>query len=89
MAALFADGTMVALILALVAVEALALVLYRWRTGSGPRLRDTLCNLAAGAFLLLALRSSIAGESWIWIAGWLVAALLAHVADMALRFERR
>lgn len=89
MAAMIADGTMVVLILALVAVEALALCVYRWRTGHGPRLRDVIFNLAAGAALLMALHSAIAGDSWIWIAGWLAAALVAHLGDMASRLRRQ
>lgn len=45
-------------------------------------------NLLAGAFLLLALRCALTGAGWLWIALWLLAALLAHVADIVGRWLR-
>lgn len=88
MAELISDGSLVSWILALVALEALLLYLYRRGTGHGPRLRDIAPNLAAGAALLLALRSALTGQSWNWIAAWLCVALVAHVGDLAARWRR-
>jgi hypothetical protein len=45
-------------------------------------------NLLAGACLLMALRSALSGSGWAWIAAWLFAALVAHLADLARRWRR-
>jgi len=77
----FAQSTyLVDLVLAVVAVETIALVLlWRWRRrGIAPT--QLLPNLAAGAFLLLALRGALSGASWIWLAACLAAAGLGPAA---------
>lgn len=83
MSALFDSGRVVDLILALMALEAVALaVLLGWR---GVRLAGVLVNLAAGAGMLLALRGALVGAGWPWIALALAGSLLAHVVELALR----
>ncbi len=78
------------LILLGVIVEAGVLLALRRRTGRGVPARSLLANLAAGASLMLALRLVLAGDrSSAWVLAWLAVALLAHVADLALRWERR
>ena len=79
-------------ILALVVVEAAALVLYHLRTGRGIKPARLLANLAAGFCLVLAVRlalsvgdTSFVGETAIGAA--LFAALLAHVVDLAGRWQ--
>jgi hypothetical protein len=84
---LFATGRVVDLILALMALEGVFLVAYRRRTGRGIVAGDLLSNLLAGAGLLLAVRGALAGAGWIWIAACLLAALLAHVADLRRRWH--
>lgn len=63
-----------------------------WVIG-GLALKDYGLNLAAGLFLMLALRAalthSLAHSNWMWIAANLSAAGLAHAADILLRFNRR
>lgn len=49
---------------------------------------ELAANLAAGAFLLLALRAALAGAGPVWIAASLLGALVAHLADLALRWRR-
>ncbi len=85
MTELFASARIVAAILALVAVEALALALWRRRAGAGPRAVEILPNLLAGACLLLALRAALLDAPWVWIAAPLAASLLAHLADLRHR----
>lgn len=84
----FASGRIVDAILAFMVLEALLLVAYRSRTGRGIATADLLANLAAGATLLLALRAALTGGPWTWVAGALAAALVAHVADLARRWQR-
>lgn len=88
MADLFANGRVVDFILILVAIEALALILV-WRFARrGVAPLDLLPNLCAGAFLLLALRTTLAGQSWMLVSGCLAAAGLAHLADLRGRWRR-
>ncbi len=85
MSALFADGRIIDAILVLVALEALALVAFARRTGRvAPA--AILANLLAGASLMLALRLALAGTGWPWIGLALMAALVAHLADLRQRF---
>jgi len=88
MAENFIDGRMIDIILALVVAEAVALLAFRAFFGRGPAPAAFVGNLLAGAFLLLALRNALDGGSWTWMAICLLAALVAHLADLALRFER-
>jgi hypothetical protein len=74
------------LIVALVGVEALVVLGLRAVTGRGPAPLALASNLLAGVFLLLALRGALASDSAAWIAGCLSAALLAHLADLRLRW---
>jgi hypothetical protein len=76
-------------VLALVAIEVIALMLIiprRW-----PHLSRTavMANLAAGATLMLALRAVASGASTAELALWLVLALVAHLVDLGLRLSRR
>ncbi|MCJ2015008.1 hypothetical protein [Methylobacterium sp. J-076] len=79
---LFASGRIVDLILVGVAAEAVLLfVLCR---GFG-RFAPFAATLAAGAALMLALRAALTGAPWPVVAGWMLAGLVAHGADLALR----
>lgn len=84
---LLVTGRLVDLILVLVAIEAIVLVVVV-RARGGPRARALVANLAAGAFLLLALRGALTGASPAWIAASLLGALVAHLADLAQRWRR-
>ncbi|MGH1573104.1 hypothetical protein ACRAWG_23540 [Methylobacterium sp. P31] len=84
-ASLFASGRIVDAILLLVAGEALLLA-WLGRRG-GPSLPGLLANLASGAALMLALRAALVGAGSAAIAGWLLAGLAAHLADLGLRFR--
>lgn len=88
MAELFESGRVVDLILALTALEAGALLALRHFTGRGLESASLVATLLAGCFLLLALRSAFENSGWIFTALFLFAALLAHVADLSLRWDR-
>jgi len=84
---LFHGPHLVDLILAVVAVELVAVtIIWRWRRrGISPR--SLLPNLLAGAFLLLALRCALVGTSGFWIAACLAASGLANAADLRQRWR--
>ncbi len=87
MSGFFADGTVVDLILVFMLLEGIVLAVYRRRTGRGIAFVDLVAMLLAGAFLLLALRAALAGAPWSRIAIWLLAALVAHLVDLARRWR--
>lgn len=87
MAELFASGRLIDLILGLVVVEAIALTVFHRLTGKGVAPRDLVGLLLAGAFLLVAVRFALTGAEWVWIGLWLGLALIAHLADLALRWR--
>jgi hypothetical protein len=89
MDALFASGRVVDLILLMVAAEVLAVVgWHRWTGRGGLALGELICLLLPGVFLLAALRGALVGAWWGWIAAWLLAALAAHLGDLARRWGR-
>jgi len=82
-----ASGRAVDLVLAVVAVEALALLLLT-RRRAGLAGLDVLGQFAAGALLLAALRCALTGADARWTAAFLAAALPAHLFDLARRWLR-
>lgn len=82
------SGGIIDAIIALVAVEAIAILLWRAKTGNGPAVFSLLCNLLAGTFLLLALRNALGAASEVWIGLCLVAAFAAHLLDVCSRWEQ-
>ena len=85
---LFASGRLVDLILVVVVLEASALLLYWARARRGIAPVDLVPNLCAGAFLLLALRATLAGSGWMLAGLFLAAAGLAHLTDVYRRWRR-
>ena len=85
-AELFATGSVVDCILALMLIESIALILIGRKLRSGIPALQVLVNLAAGAALLLALRAALLGSPWKWISLWLLAALVAHLLDLRYRW---
>ena len=88
MADLFASGRLVDFILVVVVLEASALLLYWARARRGIAPLDLLPNLCAGAFLLLALRATLAGSGWMIASLCLSAAGLAHLIDVYRRWRK-
>lgn len=87
MSELFATGRILDLILILVLLEAPALLMIRRITGRGPRLGELLPTLISGALLLLAVRAALADVWWGLTALPLAGALVAHLVDLARRWD--
>ena len=87
MSELIAGGRAIDWILGLVALEAVLLIALRAFAGRGPAPLSFLGNLLSGAFLLLALRNALSGGSLLTIWLCLIGALIAHVADLFVRWE--
>jgi hypothetical protein len=81
------SGRLVDLILVLVVLEAVALLAFHRLTGRGLGPRQLIGVLVSGGCLLLALRAALTGAAWTWIGAWLTIALIAHLADLALRWR--
>lgn len=88
MEALFEGGRIAEIIAVLVIVEFVLLAAWGRRSGRGPGAASLAATLAAGLFLVLALRAALDGGSAAAIGMWLAAAFVAHGADMAIRFRR-
>lgn len=84
----FRSGLVADLILLVLALEFAALALHRARTGRGVAPGALLPFLLAGAGFALALRAALTGQGWAWVAAPLGAAFLAHLWDLARRWER-
>jgi len=85
--ALFASGRVVDVLLAAVLVQGAALLAHAALTGRGVPPASLAATLAAGWFLLLALRTTLAGAWWGWTGLALLAALAAHLIDLRLRWR--
>jgi uncharacterized membrane protein YGL010W len=86
--ALLADGRLVVWIIALMVVEAAVLLFWRARTGGGLPVSSVLSLLASGVFLMLAVRAALTAAGTASVAAWLLAALVAHVVDLLVRWQR-
>jgi len=85
--ALLQGGRAIDLVLGFVVLEAVALYA-AWRlAGRGLPPPAIVSCLVPGACLMLALRAALDGQSRIAIAGWLLAALVSHIADLAGRWR--
>ena len=75
-------------VIAFTLLECLLLVGYHRVTGKGVAPRDFFVNMVSGGCLMLALRCLARDTGSTWVALWLLAAGLAHGADMLLRWRR-
>ena len=82
MAGFFASGHAVDFVLLVIAAE--FAFLSRRRTGQGSWL-DRVLALMPGVCMLLALRASLTGAPWPWIAAALTASFPFHLADLVRR----
>lgn len=83
----FASGRLIEIVVALMLLEFGVLVVLR-RRGGGVPLAGLLAVLVAGACLMLAVRAALLDQSPAVITAWLVGGLVAHVADLAARWQR-
>jgi hypothetical protein len=74
--------------LAIIALEGLALLAWRAKSGNGPAPRALIANLAAGACLLFVARALLTGAGAVATLVALILALAAHIFDLVSRWER-
>jgi hypothetical protein len=82
------SGRLVELIVVLMLVEAALLLWWRWRSGGGVPATGSIAMIGAGICLMLALRAALTGAGAGGVAIWLMLALVAHVGDLAARWQR-
>lgn len=87
MAALFASGRVVDLILLFLALEGLVLIGWHMRTGRGIAPAEVLGLLLSGAFLLLALRAALTDAPWQVVGVLLALSGLAQAYDLIRRWR--
>lgn len=87
MESLVATGGLLDLVLVVIGIEIVGLWLIRKRLKKLPSLTNLLPNILAGAALILALRLSLTGASWVWIPALLTLSLIAHLSDLWLRVQ--
>ncbi len=85
---LILSGRIVDLMLVVISVEVIAVLLYRRLRGGGIAALPLLMNVGAGGSLMVALKFALSGAPWTWLAGSLIASLVFHVTDQALRWQR-
>jgi hypothetical protein len=85
MTELLSSGRLIDVALAIIGLEALALLALRQRGAWGIRPLDLLGQLLAGALLLLAVRCAVTGADYRWTLALLSASFPAHVFDLARR----
>jgi hypothetical protein len=80
-------GLFIDAVVALAALEMALLVAARLRLGVGPSCASSIANGAAGIALLVALRAAVGDAPFVLIWACVTAALIAHVADLAMRWR--
>jgi hypothetical protein len=88
MKALLVSKHLIDLILLLTIAEGTILCLFHRITGRGLRPPGVVSLLLPGMCLMLALRAALAGAAWPWMPAALAAALVAHLADLTIRYGR-
>lgn len=83
--ALLGNGTFVDIALVALLLELTVLTVLARRGRTRMRILDIIGQVAAGAFLLAALRVALAGGDIVWVAALMTASLPAHVLDLTRR----
>ena len=89
MADFILTGQATDLILAVLAIECVVVSIYLLRRGRGMELRGFMASAAAGAALVLAIRIALTGGGWAAIGACLLISLVAHLAELVIRFRRQ
>ena len=83
------SGRIAEIALALIVIEAIVVSRIRTRHGRAALDVGLIAHLAAGGFLLLALRAALTGTGWETVAAWLFGGLVAHLVDLGARLRSR
>ncbi len=84
---LVTSGRIVDIALAVLVIEYVILVGLARKGRSELRALPLLFNAGAGGSLMLALRAALTSAGWMLVTAFLLAALLFHAGDVALRFS--
>lgn len=79
------SGQVANVMLVVLAAEVMLVGFHLWRYGMALPLLSIAASGMAGGALVLALRAALQEAGWLFVAMYLLAALLAHLADIALR----
>ena len=82
------NSQLIDIVIAVTLIECGVLIFFHRFTKRGLAPKDYLLNLSAGLCLMLALRSALANAGWAWMVLCLMAAGLAHGADLWTRWRR-
>ncbi len=82
------SGKLVQLVMAITAIEVVALFVYRRITGRGIAPKDYFLNVVSGLFLMMAVWFALSRQTDA-IALFLTAAGAAHMADLLLKCKKR
>lgn len=72
-----------------ITLETLLLWVFHQWTGRGLALADCLLTILSGACLMLALRCALTPDGWPGMAFFLIAAGIAHGADLRIRWRNK
>ncbi|MEP7297898.1 MAG: hypothetical protein ABI702_17075 [Burkholderiales bacterium] len=81
-------ASLIDLVIAFTLIEGVVLLLVHRITGRGVAAREFVLNMASGLCLMLALRGLVRDAGVPWLALCLLAAGVAHGADLWLRWQR-
>ena len=85
---LITSGRIVDLMIVFIVLEIIAVLAWRRLKGGAIPAVPLLVNIGAGGSLMLALRAELTGAGWQSVALFLLLALMFHVSDLALRWQR-
>lgn len=84
---LISTGRIVDIMLTVMALEVVAVTLYRRSRGGGIAFWPLMLNVGAGGSLMLALRASLTDAGYLAVSAFLILSLVFHVADQLGRWE--
>lgn len=79
------SGGLTNVILVFMAVEVVVFSFFLWRMNQSLGLLSFVASMLSGASLVLALRAALTGAAWFYVALYISASLLAHLAEIAIR----
>ncbi|MEM9401460.1 MAG: hypothetical protein AAGA44_03095 [Pseudomonadota bacterium] len=85
---LITGGRIVDIVLLVMGIELVVSAIIARRRGIPLDIPGLAFNIGAGASLALALRASLTGDGWQWIAAWLISSLVFHVLDISRRWQQ-
>ncbi len=81
------SGRIADVMLVIIAIEIIALIVYRLVSGKGLPVATVICNAGAGGSLMVALKLVWVNAAWHWVAAALLGSLVFHTIDLAQRWR--